>query len=321
MDWFKQPPKPPTPDLVWNTVQTISNETEQTWFKDLMRAKKPPLTFDELMATLIDFSNYAMNRLKIDNLTQDVLLGPVYNLLKGSEERKYTTSITKTKAARYELKFIEDMIPNQWSPITFSLHDVYSKLRILSVVSVKVEKLHGYGFLKEIVVRRADRMLYKMKQGDFPNLHLNNIEDMLLLQVRRKLFNLEGSDLVDFAVALRMFTRRIIIQKCVEDVQLGVESYQKKLNLTRPQQVYPNIDTKEPYNIAFNPLERVLNFKMGYNEGMPRRKWSVTDQRWSNIIVDMIDELLWERQVMRNLERLVSARKLKMDYRLMESII
>ncbi|GKF80494.1 hypothetical protein Tco_0239096, partial [Tanacetum coccineum] len=181
-----------------------------------MRAKKPPLTFDELMATLIDFSNYAMNRLKIDNLTQDVLLGPVYNLLKGTfqsiieleynteecykamtnqldwtnpeEERKYTTSITKTKAARYELKFIEDLIPNQWRPITvsyekdaafriahwryrhklwyrsqinkFSPHDVYSKLWILSVVSVKVEKLHGYGFLKEIVVRRADRMLY-----------------------------------------------------------------------------------------------------------------------------------------------------------------
>ncbi|GJT69526.1 hypothetical protein Tco_1028812, partial [Tanacetum coccineum] len=49
-----------------------------------MRAKKPLLTFDELMETPIDFSNFAMNRLKIDNLTQEVLLGPVYNLLKGT---------------------------------------------------------------------------------------------------------------------------------------------------------------------------------------------------------------------------------------------
>ncbi|GJR77524.1 hypothetical protein Tco_0089889 [Tanacetum coccineum] len=32
----------------------------------------------------------------------------------------------------------------------------------------------------------------------------------------------------------------------------------------------------------------------------------------------MIDELLWERRVMRNLERLVGARELEMDYMLMQ---
>nr|GEW99441.1 reverse transcriptase domain-containing protein [Tanacetum cinerariifolium] len=32
-------------------------------------------------------------------------------------ERKYTASITKTKAAKYELKFIEEMIPKEWSPV------------------------------------------------------------------------------------------------------------------------------------------------------------------------------------------------------------
>ncbi|GKE42012.1 hypothetical protein Tco_1469296 [Tanacetum coccineum] len=36
--------------------------------------------------------------------------------LKSSDpEKKYTISITKTKAARYELVGIEDMIPNLWS--------------------------------------------------------------------------------------------------------------------------------------------------------------------------------------------------------------
>ncbi|GKF72646.1 hypothetical protein Tco_0208760, partial [Tanacetum coccineum] len=36
--------------------------------------------------------------------------------LKSSDpEKKYTMSITKTKAARYELVGIEDMIPNLWS--------------------------------------------------------------------------------------------------------------------------------------------------------------------------------------------------------------
>ncbi|GKF78252.1 hypothetical protein Tco_0230722 [Tanacetum coccineum] len=50
----------------------------------MVSAAKDPLTFDELMATLIDFSKYAMNRLKIDNLTQAHLVGPVYELLKGT---------------------------------------------------------------------------------------------------------------------------------------------------------------------------------------------------------------------------------------------
>ncbi|GJS29379.1 hypothetical protein Tco_0489999 [Tanacetum coccineum] len=100
-------------------------------------AVKDPLTFDELMATLIDFSKYTMNRLKIDNLTQAHLVGPPLPLkgrpgrltvvveyffnndlefLKSSDpEKKYTTSITKTKAARYEIVGIKDMVPTLWS--------------------------------------------------------------------------------------------------------------------------------------------------------------------------------------------------------------
>ncbi|GJS70377.1 hypothetical protein Tco_0703218 [Tanacetum coccineum] len=97
----------------------------------------------------------------------------------GNKERKYTTSITKTKMARYELEGIEDMIPRLWSPI--SRHEVYSKMKILSVIRVKVDKQFGYGYLEEIMVRRVDQKEYTFKEGDFPRLHLNDIEDMLLL--------------------------------------------------------------------------------------------------------------------------------------------
>ncbi|GKG50832.1 hypothetical protein Tco_0538956, partial [Tanacetum coccineum] len=100
-------------------------------------------------------------------------------------------------------------------------------MKILSVVSVIVDKQFRYGHLKEIMVRRADQKLYKFMEGDFPNLHLNDIEDMMLLHVQNKLFNLEGDIIVDLAATLRMYTRRIVIQKRVKDVQLGAESYQK----------------------------------------------------------------------------------------------
>ncbi|GKB03788.1 hypothetical protein Tco_0831931 [Tanacetum coccineum] len=102
-------------------------------------------------------------------------------------ERTYTTSITKTKAARYEIEGIEDMVPTLWSPAKVG-HDKdalkgvkhWSERR---VKSVSVKKLHGYGHLEEIMVKRADRQLYKFKEGNFVVLNLNDIKDVMLLAV------------------------------------------------------------------------------------------------------------------------------------------
>ncbi|GKF13195.1 hypothetical protein Tco_0054657, partial [Tanacetum coccineum] len=161
-------------------------------------------------------------------------------------EKKYTTSITKTKAARYEIKGIEDMVPTLWSTIKhaydkdaekgikhwgesrklwyksqvnkFSKHNVYSTQKILGVKSVSVKKLHGYGHLEEILVKRVDRQLYNFKEGNFVDLYLNDIEDMLLLVVQHKLFHLNHSDIVDFIVALCMFRKSLIIKRRVKDL-------------------------------------------------------------------------------------------------------
>nr|GEX81026.1 hypothetical protein [Tanacetum cinerariifolium] len=40
--------------------------------------------FDELLSTLIDFSSYILNGLKKENLSQEILLGPEFRLLKGT---------------------------------------------------------------------------------------------------------------------------------------------------------------------------------------------------------------------------------------------
>ncbi|GKC13590.1 hypothetical protein Tco_1010372, partial [Tanacetum coccineum] len=83
-DWFKKPERPPTLDSDWNTTKTIDFRPPQTWIIKITKAEKPLLTFDELMSTLIDFSAYVMNNLKIENLTQEHLVGPSFNLLKGT---------------------------------------------------------------------------------------------------------------------------------------------------------------------------------------------------------------------------------------------
>ncbi|GJX15499.1 hypothetical protein Tco_0216331 [Tanacetum coccineum] len=56
---------------------------------------------------------------------------------------------------------------------------------------------------------------------------------MLLLLVQSKLTNLNVEEHLALGVSLRMFTRSIVIRRRIEDIQLGVKSYQKKLNLTR----------------------------------------------------------------------------------------
>ncbi|GJY46322.1 hypothetical protein Tco_0435385 [Tanacetum coccineum] len=234
----------------------------------------------------------------------------------------------------------------------FSKQNVYSTKAILGVKSVSVKKLHGYGQLEEIVVKRSDQQLYKFKEGDFVDLHLNDVEDMLLLAVQHKLFHLDGSDIVDFIVALCMFTRSLILKRRVEDLQLGVESYQKKLNITKPQKTFSEIEFKEPYTPSYDPPgiiyedldkqkrvlradelykfsdgtlksvrdeihHRVLDFRLDYNKEMPKRKWTAIDRKRSSLMIELIDKQLREREIFRNLERLVGARELEMDYKLM----
>ncbi|GJS37897.1 reverse transcriptase domain-containing protein [Tanacetum coccineum] len=78
------------------------------------------------------------------------------------------------------------------------------------VTNVKINKWYGYGHLEEIKVRREDQQLYKFMKGDFQRLHLNDIEDMLLLVVQNKLFNLKGDVIVDLAVELHQSDTKCI---------------------------------------------------------------------------------------------------------------
>ncbi|GJT78665.1 hypothetical protein Tco_1045390 [Tanacetum coccineum] len=313
---------------------------------------KDPLTFNDLMATPIDFSNIELeynfqecfnaltykldwNNPKGDRYPFDLskplpLQGPpghrtvaadyFFNndleYLKTSDpEVTYTTSITKTKAAQYEIKVIEDMVNK------FSKQNGYSIKAILGVMSVSVKKLHVYGHLEDIVMKRSDQQLYKFKKGDFVDLHLNDIEDMLLFAVQHKLFHLYRNIIVDFIVALRMFTRSLILKRRVEDLQLGVERIVYK-DLNKQKRVLP---ANELYKFSDGILKsvrdemhhRVLDFRLDYNTEMPKRKWMAVDRKRLGLMIELIDKQLREREIIINLERLVGARELEMDYKLM----
>nr|GEZ16803.1 hypothetical protein [Tanacetum cinerariifolium] len=104
-----------------------------------------------------------------------------------------------------------------------------------------------------ITMRRDDDKLYKFKDGDFKRLRIQDIKDMLLLLVQGKLTNLTVEERFAFNVSLRMFTRSIVIQQHMKDLQLGVERYQKKLNLTNIDMYRFDLKHKEAYIVYSNP--------------------------------------------------------------------
>ncbi|GJT65216.1 hypothetical protein Tco_1016696 [Tanacetum coccineum] len=227
--------------------------------------------FNELMSTPINFTVFAMNRLQIIDLTKADLVGPVYNLLKG----------TCKSFVELEYNMEEYMVPMLWSPIKVA-YDRHDLLENSGSDQCQSYKWYGYGHLEEIKVRRSDQKL---------------------------LFNLKVEDIMHLATTLRMFARHIIIQKRVEGLQLGVKSYQKKLNISRPLTHKAGISDLEPYTPYSNPqgviyldkLERnrlmcthelykfsdgtlisvrdklkdiANNLEMWYSSAMPRRRWS-----------------------------------------------
>nr|GEX70161.1 hypothetical protein [Tanacetum cinerariifolium] len=148
-----------------------------------------------------------------------------------STEEKYTTSITKHYAARYyKEEDKNDFFKAGISVITEG--NAYSDLRIKSVVRVVRKKKLGYGFLTSIVVMRFDDKEYEFSYADLPRRSKNDVKDI-----------------------------RTVIKNKVEDIQLGVESYQRTLNLTKPTMFFVGIDQRIPFTEMMKKIDEILRHK------------------------------------------------------------
>nr|GFB08778.1 hypothetical protein [Tanacetum cinerariifolium] len=84
----------------------------------------------------------------------------------GASSRKYTTYVTKTKAAAYgHIKWIKDLLYG-FAVNRESARNVYSKRRIIAVTELKIVEWHNYKHLDWITVRKDDDKLYKFKKAD-----------------------------------------------------------------------------------------------------------------------------------------------------------
>nr|GEV03402.1 hypothetical protein [Tanacetum cinerariifolium] len=109
---------------------------------------------------------------------------------------------------------------------------------------------HDYKHLDWISVRRDDDQIYKFKEGDFK--------------------------------------RSIVIKKRVEDLQLGVESYQKRLNLTKPDTYRPDLKRKDKKN----KLMRIDELHK-FSDGTLNDVRNALDDRLKGIRMQYLPTTIW----------------------------
>nr|GFD24037.1 hypothetical protein [Tanacetum cinerariifolium] len=143
------------------------------------------------------------------------------------------------------------------------------------------------------------------------------------------------------------------IQRHVEDLQLGVESDQKKLNLTKPDSYRSDLKRKEAYT-AYSNLrgfiyqnkdkknrlmridelhkfsdgtltdvrialdDRLKGIRMQY---LPQSTWRKSDIDRAAAMIQAIDKRLKTRRIMRSLERFVRGRMYEGDFRMLKRTI
>nr|GEZ71988.1 hypothetical protein [Tanacetum cinerariifolium] len=197
------------------------------------------------------------------------------------------------------------------SSFVSSMLNPISDRRIIAVTELKIVEWYDYKHLDWILVRRDDDKIYKFKEGDLKRLRLQDIEDM-----------------------------SIVMKRLVEDLQLGVESYQKRLNLTKPDTYYSDLKRRKAYTTHSNPRGFIYQNKDNKNRLMridELHKFSdgtlndvrnalddhlkgIRMQYFTNIIwrrgdkdratamIQAIDKMLKMRRIMRSLEKFVGGR-------------
>ncbi|GJX94472.1 hypothetical protein Tco_0349058 [Tanacetum coccineum] len=271
----------------------------------------------------------------------------------GSKGDRLALSITKMKAAYYPDVGLEQMVPDQMWIEEECMYDisatygishwwfkrqkfyidrhsaetnrraiVRTHMRILSVVSIDVFSIYGYDYMKQIVLRRADNQEYTIAENDFKDLYPSDFEDLYLLNLQGHLNHLPPRDKKILSSAVNLWIRNLVIRQRVEDFQLGIESYQTQLNLTKPRWEATGLEFMHDYKILDSPRAVVFREKYGMQMIMRFNKihkfWTMNDVIKSKQFMFAIQKRLKLRRIFWNLESFVGGRIREGDYRLLQ---
>ncbi|GJU63469.1 hypothetical protein Tco_1245304 [Tanacetum coccineum] len=199
-----------------------------------------------------------------------------------------------------------------------------------------------------------EQMEYTIAESDFKDLYPSNFEDLYFLNLQGHLNHLPPKDKKILSTAVNLWIRNLVIRKWVEDFQLGIESYQTQLNLTKPRWEATGLEFMHDYKILDSPRAVVFRDKYGMqmimrfneihkfsdgtlqqidealdyrvkefkvnkvNPGLNTRFWTKNDVIKSKQFMFAIQKRLKLRRIFRNLESFVGGRIREGDYRLLQ---
>ncbi|GJX36560.1 hypothetical protein Tco_0248117 [Tanacetum coccineum] len=205
--------------------------------------------------------------------------------LRGRKVGRPALSISKMKAAYYPDVGLEQLVPDQFwieeeCKRPTSSKDSYAYLKCRSNRSLFNDCTNN---MKKNILRRADLKEYVIAERDFKHMYPSDFEDLYLLNLQGHLNHLSPEDKKILTTAVNLWTRNLVIRHRVEDFQLGIESYQTQLNLTKPRWEATGFEFKHDYTVIDSP--RAVTFRDRYgvqmimrtNPGMNTRFWTKKD--------------------------------------------
>nr|GEV18344.1 hypothetical protein [Tanacetum cinerariifolium] len=285
-----------------------------------------------------------MNRLKVDTLTPELLAGPTYELIKGSSKSlveleyqleevfKATTDQldwVNPKGQQYPHNLLKPLplIPNNRGRRVIPFEHF---IKTTSSIFVEVPQaiwclglcgLKPIGYDKHALWGVSH---WGCKRQQFYGFTANRESARDVYSKRRII-----------AVTELKIVECIVIQRHVEDLQLGVKSYQKKLNLTKSDSHRYDLKHKKTYTAYSNPQgfvfhnkdkrnrlmrinelhkfsvgtltdvrtaldDRLKGIRMQY---LPQSIWRKSDKDRAAAMIQAIDKRLKRRRIMRSLEQ------------------
>ncbi|GJU80385.1 hypothetical protein Tco_1282750 [Tanacetum coccineum] len=262
-DWFQKPTRLPSPDHAWNTSVPAAHENVQPWLSSLAQ-QDPRESFDELTDSTFDFSAFVMNRLNVQTLTPELLAGPTFELMKGTcksltELEYFCEEVYKATTEKLGRINPEGVISALYLRLHFTVLVPTSQGRrvyhFFTSSTTTCKYLRG-GVSSESTSTSICPWEFALgeKKRD-SSMHLLTSKGISSWDVYSK-------RRYNCSVTRRQF----VIQRRVEDLQLGVESYQKKLNLTKPDTYISNLRRQDAYTPYSDPRGFIYENKTRRND-------------------------------------------------------
>ncbi|GJY78673.1 hypothetical protein Tco_0484474 [Tanacetum coccineum] len=251
--------RPATPEPAWTIPSSDLPVPTNNWASALKTTYVPPPENSLLaqtgdIATFMDCSSPVPeeecqhNKLSPNKMRCNSKVQYLEYLRYGHKIGRPALSISKMKAAFYPDVGLEQLVPDQFwieEECKYDIAAMYgishwwfqrqrfyidrfssegdrravrTHMRILSVVRIEVFSMYGYDYMKKIILRRADLKEYVIVERDFKYMYPSDFEDLYLLNLQ-------------------------------EDFQLGIESYQTQLNLTKPRWDATGFEFKHDYTV------------------------------------------------------------------------